>query len=251
MPQVYIAWQDPETRSWFPVGSLQRIGGRYRFVYTKGALESHWFVPFGGLPKLDVVYESESLFPLFANRLISSSRPEYKDFLRWLNLVDEGADPLQILSLTGGRRETDSLIVYSKPEPTSDGRYEVDFFCQGIRYYPGAVERVGCLDSGEQLYLMPDPQNPHHACAVALRTEDPPVFVGYCPRYLARDFLRLLEGSGEVQVTVVRVNQDAPIQQRLLCHLSSDWLAGFESCSGSAYEPIPELASEQVAVALA
>ena len=37
MKILYLAWQDPQSRQWFPVGKLSVEGGIYRFVYTKGA----------------------------------------------------------------------------------------------------------------------------------------------------------------------------------------------------------------------
>ena len=36
------------------------------------------------------VYESAVLFPLFANRLLSKTRPEYRDFLAWLDVPEHG-----------------------------------------------------------------------------------------------------------------------------------------------------------------
>jgi hypothetical protein len=60
---------------------------------------------------------------------------------------------------------------------------------------------------------MPDPQNPHDASALTLRTDDPVTVVGYCPRYLTKDFLFLLNSGPPDTPTVLvdRVNGDAPI----------------------------------------
>lgn len=35
------------------------------------------------MEKLEQVYESNDLFPLFKNRLLKESRPEYEAYLRW------------------------------------------------------------------------------------------------------------------------------------------------------------------------
>ncbi len=105
MKTLYIAWQEPEMRQWFPVGELTRAGGLFRFTYTDGALQaqkSERFVPFGRMTDLHSSYESEELFPLFANRLLASSRPEFAQFLQWLDTDVE--DPLVILGRTGGLR---------------------------------------------------------------------------------------------------------------------------------------------------
>ena len=81
MKVLYLAWQDPDQRNWVPVGKLSFENGFYHFVYTQGAKKFPNFVPFGRMTDLYATYESKELFPLFANRLLSKSRPEYKDFL--------------------------------------------------------------------------------------------------------------------------------------------------------------------------
>ena len=67
MKTVYLAWQEPKDRGWFPVGRLSFDGNVYQFVYTKGALKSPNFIPFGRMLNLRDVYVSKELFPLFAN----------------------------------------------------------------------------------------------------------------------------------------------------------------------------------------
>jgi hypothetical protein len=240
MKILYLAWQDPESRQWFPVGKLSVEGGIYRFVYTKGATLSENFIPLGFMQDLHEVYRSRDMFPLFANRLISKKRPEYRDFLRWLDLREDEADPLVLLARTEGVRETDSLTVFPSPEPDTKGRYVVHFFTHGLRHLPeDARIRVGALRAGERLYLMPDPQNSHDSYAIALRTDDPATIVGYCPRYISRDFLEILENSPDsVEVRVKQVNADAPIQLRLLCTLTAEWPDNFKPCSSDLYQEL-------------
>lgn len=240
MRVLYLAWQDPKSRQWLTVGKLSVEAGIYRFVYTKGAKLSKNFIPFGSMRDLHEVYKSPDLFPLFANRLISKKRPEYRDFLRWLDLREEEADPLVLLARTEGVRETDSLTVFPCPEPTLDGKYVVHFFSHGLRYLPQEARvRINNLRIGDKLYLLPDPQNSHDGCAIALRTDDPASIVGYCPRYISCDFLEILENNPDtVQVQVKRVNTDAPIQLRLLCTLTADWPDNFEPCSGEDYQEL-------------
>jgi hypothetical protein len=243
MKVVYLAWRDPKNRSWFPVGQLSFDGQVYRFVYTKGAKQSPNFIPFARMEDLATIYESDELFPLFANRVLSRKRPEYQDFLRWLNVRPEEDDPLTLLSRTGGIRETDLLAVFPCPEKEADKKYRIQFFSHALRYLlPEAIPRIHQLSAGEQLYLVPDPQNLHDPYAVALRTDDPVTLVGYCPRYLAEDFLLLLKESGpeNTKVVVERVNPDAPIQLRLLCSMASNWPENFRPCSGELYEPLAE-----------
>ena len=243
MKEVYLAWQDLHDRSWYPIGRLTRIdsdGEKYQFVYTKGAKLSPRFTPLGNMKDLCKRYESTELFPLFANRILSRTRPEYRKLLDWLDLAEGQDDPLQLLALTEGIRATDNLAVYPCPSQDKDGNVHVRFFSHGIRYLPPeAIARVDGLQSGTKLYLMPDSQNEHDAFAIALRTGDPKTIVGFCPRYLAEDFRQILLSSDPSPLVFVeRVNRDAPIQFRLLCGLTSAWPEGFTACTGELYTPL-------------
>jgi len=242
--RLFLAWQDPTNRSWRPVGILSLSqDGTFRFVYTEGARTSENFVPFSGMEDLDSVYESGELLPLFSNRLLSDSRPEYGKLLKWLNLkrAERGSIFLDMLAMTEGIRATDTFEVFKCPVKNLKGQYEVNFFSHGLRYVAKpAVERVNSLRCGERLFLALDEQNMYDEHAVALRTDDPVEFVGYCPRYLSRDFRKLLEENKpmDVVVTVERVNTEAPLNLRLLCKLVAPWPDGFQPCSDETYKPL-------------
>src|SRR5947209_6759948 len=117
--KLFLAWRDPETGSWYPVGRLQNLGDRYEFVYTRGALRAQraaGFCPFPGFPDIGSAYESEELFPLFANRLLARGRAEYADFIEWMSVSESEADPVVLLARSGGQRATDTLEVFPCPE---------------------------------------------------------------------------------------------------------------------------------------
>lgn len=81
---LFLAWQDSDSRRWFPIGRLTFNTDKYEFVYTQGAKEAQkecGFEPLLSFPYLDQVYTSTQLFPVFANRLMPRSRPEYSDFV--------------------------------------------------------------------------------------------------------------------------------------------------------------------------
>ena len=248
MDTLFLAWQDPQTRRWLPVGRLTFDGSVYQFMYTQGAREAEKFIPFGRMRDLEVTYESDELFPLFANRLLPKSRPEYRRFLEWLNLRDDEDDPLALLARTEGRRETDSLEVFPCPQLDSHNEYHLHFFVHGVRHLPDAgIERIHKLQGRDRLFLMQDLQNPYDPQAFALRTDDPPTLVGYCPRYLTEDVFRVLDQCDHdgPKVTVERVNHEAPLQLRLLCDLTSCWPGTFQPCSGGLYEPLVRGASSK------
>lgn len=217
MNVLYIAWQDPETRLWHTVGQLSRENDLYTFAYTQGALASPRFKYLGRMRDLHKNYYSHELFPLFANRVLNSSRPEYPDYVRWLamNPATE-SDPMQLLARSGGKRATDELCVYPHPEMNAQGEMELFFLSHGLRYLDQAsLERIGQLQIGDQLALRREADNEHDCYALVLETDEP-IKVGYCPRYLNRDLCQIMEKTA-VHLTVERLNHDAPIQFRLLC----------------------------------
>ena len=98
---------------WGPVARLEHGLTGYRFLYTRGAKTLPGFEPFTEMPRLNDVYESDELFPLFANRLLSEKRPEYQAYLTWGGFdPNDPPDPLALLAVTGGRRATDQLEVF-------------------------------------------------------------------------------------------------------------------------------------------
>ena len=244
---LYVAWQNPRTRKWFTVGVLRRLGsGTFEFRYTKGAkFAGNEFLPFGRFRDLGERYLSSALFPLFANRTLPESKTEHESFLSWLGLSHSNSadpDPVEVLSRSGGPRATDSLEIFPLPEPNENGKAELEFFVHGVRYVPPELhERLGRMREGERLFLMFDVQNPVDPKAVAVRSADPPIMLGYCPRYLAHDLRQLLRRDDDEEVaslSVLRVNRDAPLQYRLLCRLTAIWYPGFRPCSSEEFEPL-------------
>lgn len=225
----------------------------YHFTYLQGALEAQnlaGFQPILSFPKFDHPYVSRELFPLFANRLLRPSRPEYGDFVRWLNIPDQADDPIALLARSGGKRKTDNFEVFPYPQRDADGTYHIHFFTHGLSHFPEADQQhVQLLQPNTPLLLMHDLQNPFDSRALVLRTEDRHQ-VGYCPRYLVPDLFELVAKFPQsVTATVERVNPPpTPLQFRLLCNLTAPWMEGFEPFSGTSYEPI-SVAAETAATA--
>jgi hypothetical protein len=245
MNALYVAWRSDKNLNsgWSPVGRLVHEDGLYRFCYTQGA-KQHAFQPFTQMEKLDQIYESEELFPLFSNRLLSKSRPEYDSFLRWSGFDPiNPPDPIVMLGVTEGIRQTDAIEVFPCPSPDGEGCYFNKFFLHGIRWLPkAAIERIEQLVDGERLRLMLDCQNENDSSAVAVRTELERTIIGYVPRYLANDVQHLIFqcDPDNIQLVVERLNTDAPLQNRLLCKMKACWPIDFQPCSGEAFHPIPE-----------
>jgi len=247
---LFLAWQDPDGRRWFPVGRLAFDGSRYQFVYIRGAREARdrcGFHPLHPFPSFETTYESSEMFPLFSNRVPRRSRPDYKDYVSRLNVPENADDPMALLARSGGRRATDSLEVFPYPHLDESGRYHIHFFAHGLRYMsPESVSWVERLEVGERLLLVHDFQNPHDRHALILRTNDAVpgdghrYMVGYCPGYLLRDaFEILLRCADDVEVAVERVNPPpAPLQVRLLCNMTACWPEDFRPFTAEIYQPI-------------
>jgi len=239
MNVIFIAWQDPESRQWAPVGRLSKENNEFSFVYTKGAEEVPNFKPFGRMQDLHAIYKSDKLFPLFSNRVLPKSRPEYEDYMDWLGLTQSNYNEMEELSRTAGLKATDSLELYPCPLPTSKNTYELFFFSRGLRHmHSESQERANDLREGERLYLMPDIQNSYDSLALMLRTGDPVSLVGYAPRYYSAEVGELIKANNQenVVVTVEKVNKNAPLQYRVLCKLKTKWPSNFIPCSSKQYK---------------
>lgn len=248
MTSLYVAWHtnDPPP-VWGPVGRLDYDDAMetYRFQYTRGASMLHGFRPFDGMPDIDQVYESSDLFPLFKNRLLPHSRPEFRDYLKWSGFdPDDPPEPMLILGRTEGRKQTDAVEVFPCPLPDSHGCYVNFFFVHGIRHYmPNAGKVLRELRDGDALQLRLHPDNPVDPNAVAIFGGD--TMLGYVPRYLAPDVGKLIRDcpDSEIRLFAHRVNNNAPMQQKLLCRLRACWPSDFQPCQGQQFEPITQVDS--------
>lgn len=227
---LYLAWQDKRmTRAWFPVGRLDVNSdrGAYRFQYIKGAERARkeaGFAPLPDFPEWKRTYESAVLFPLFMNRIIPAGRRDFTDYLRMLDLPD-GAEPVEIMSVDGGYRATDSFEVFPRIERAEDGAFRSRFFLHGWRHVPlEAQQRIDRLQPGEALNVTIELANPATRLAVQIQTQDY-YMIGWAPRYLVGDLVHAISQSpGECGASVIRVNPaPAPSKQRLLVELRGSW----------------------------
>jgi hypothetical protein len=242
MKALFIASQDPKTRIWAPIGKLTRTDEGYRFAYTKGIVDFPNFALLGRMSDVTVPYFSKELFPIFANRVLPKSRPEHAEYLSWLGLSPSAHDELDELSRTGGIRATDHFELIPCPCETQQGMFEEFFFCRGLSHLPIATqERTSQLEVGERLLVLRDVQNDWDAQALALRTEEPVSVLGYVPAYFTKDFSELMGAGGarSLEVTVEKVNPNAPLQYRLLCRVRAPWPTGFSPCADERFQELP------------
>lgn len=254
MKTLFLAWQDKRlrgdhvdsTRAWFPIGRLdaEPKDFHYRFAYTRGVLQAKdkaGFQPLDAFPKFDTLYESSELFPLFQNRLISTKREDYAEYLQRLSLTPERADPFEILAISGGGRQTDNLEVFPKIQARRDGSFSCRFFLHGWRHVNApSQDRLNALRPGEPLQVSVELNNPATGVAVQLETANDYFMVGWAPRYLIHDVLQAIAGGPSNMIArVVQLNPPpAPHNQRVLVELEGRLTAGYEPMSSDEFLPL-------------
>ncbi len=145
--------------------------------------------PLPSFPEFNRKYESSELFPHFQNRVLDPGRKDFATYLESLDLSPTTIDPIEILSVSGGERQTDNLEVFPRIEPRPDGVFLCRFFLHGWRHMPEiAQKRALSLGAGEELGISLELTNPSDPVAIQVTTRDY-AFVGWTPRYLVSDLL--------------------------------------------------------------
>lgn len=254
MKTLFLAWQHtrpdpakrPASRAWFPIGQLDASPDEsfYRFAYTRGALRAaneSGFAALASFPDLHRSYESAELFPVFKNRLIQPNREDYGDYVRRLGLTEADADPMAILAVSGGTRQTDNLEVFPKIRKHRDGSFSCRFFLHGWRHVSTAAQtRLESLNAGDPLRVCLELNNPATGAAIQLQTADDYHMLGWAPRYLLGDMLATLaHAPHDLEASVVRLNPPpAPANQRVLVELSGRFDEGFQPMTGGDFRPL-------------
>ena len=258
-PGIFLASRYPDYKHWAPVGYLTRepvapngSPGRYIFSYVEAARKNKlpplWSFVEPKPSDWEALYASDEFPTPFSWRIRNESRPDYATYMSALGLTREEVrqNPFALLARTEGRKVTDWYETFAKPIPQG-GRYDIPFFLRGLHHFMGSgkerfnsvVNRVKALQPDEELLLMLDSQNPADPDAVSVRTADR-MLVGYCPRYLAREFRCFLDKGGptggNLKVRVQQVNPDGSLSLMLLCRLTCDAVSGFAPCEGSEFK---------------
>ena len=238
--RLVVAWQHPDTRAIRPVGILQLDRGVYSYHYIRGMKKVPDFRPFIGFPDPYRRYESPYLFPIFAQRVMHPSRPDYAKYMNSLDLSRE-ASPWEQLSRSEGRRAGDTIMLFPEPTINADGSTRCTFLVHGIRHVtnsPSLIEeRLGRVHQGDHLRLRDEPENPVNPAAT-LVTNSMGERLGWVPDLLL-DFVQRVRSQTEPDVQVVHINgPDAPIHMRLLVRLSGRVPEGYRAFSGPDWEPL-------------
>ena len=225
---LYLAWQAPKSRRWFPVGRLdaepEENASHYEFSYIEGAREARNaadFLMVPGFPELDAPYQSEKLFPFFEKRLMNRRRPERAEYLRGFGLDPARWDPVSELAAPFNHVHGNGFEVYPDVVPDNDGYFQTQFVVHGLRYTNlHSIERTERLEIGEELRLSLELNNPVTGHAVTVKTTDQYV-VGWLPRYLVDV---VYQGGGWLvnapEARVAQLNLEGSLSHRVLVDFS-------------------------------
>ena len=230
--EFLVLRQEKDTRAYRWLGLLSRHDGEYRFCYTTEAVADPGLRPLPGFPDVGKIYRSPGLFATFANRVMTPRRDSYRNYLDMIGLSGEAADPFEVLARTWGTRATDLIQVLPVPQVDRAGRLRMLFLVHGGRHVDPDAEVLGSVSDGDQLSLVPEPENPKDPLAVLVCVDGAGRRVGYLPAPLA-PFVHSLWAQGvQPEVTAERVNMpDAPLgsnQMRLLARLEATVEEGFD-----------------------
>jgi len=171
---------------------------------------------------------------------MAPGRPDFVEYLKQLGLQAGQQDPIEILSVSGGRRITDALEVFPQLKRQPDESFHCRFFLHGSSHTSEpAQERLQKLSPGERLNIALELTNPATGFAVQVQTEDY-FMIGWAPRYLVDDLARVIATSpGKFDAHVVRLNPlPAPSRQRLLVEFLGVWPADQEPMSTEEFLPL-------------
>ena len=243
---LYLAWRDAGgSKEWFPVGRLdadvQRSSYRFRYICgAKRARDKAGFPRLIEFPGLEEDYTSPELFPLFQNRVMNRSRPDFEDYLHGLDLTGQ-ADAVEILSVNGGARVTDAYEVFPRVEKDLEGRFTCRFLLHGQRHVTSAArDRIRQIKDGEELYATLEFTNPATQLAVQMQTTDYHM-IGWAPRYLVYDLAMAMAKAnelGEYRVRVVRrTERYTSAKPSVLIEMNAPWPAQ-APMSGPDFRPL-------------
>jgi hypothetical protein len=204
---LMVTWQDPRTRWFHKVGTLSWTGTEYLFAYAHDPVHE---IP-GLAPGRD--HRSETLFPVFATRLMAFSRADRAAALQWIGLTPDSS-PLEVLAVSGGTRAGDTYELIPIPQP---GPICLHVLVHGIRHTtPEARRHIDGLVCGATLELIEDVANPVNTRALVV--SDSGHHLGWIPDPLLETVHAL--DAGTRRVSVAQVNpSSAGFALRLLIQL--------------------------------
>lgn len=217
LSRLLVTVRDPDTRQYVPIGFLHRTLDCYEFSYLESALARDDFRPLPGLTHATKVpMRAADLFPVFAERVVSSRRPDRYASMDALGLPMSAA-PFEVLARSHGQRVGDTIELLPAPIAGPGELVSFPFLTHGVRHLaPEEQERIASLSPGDDLRLVRDSGNPVNPQAF-LVTDDGEVRLGWVPDPL----IAVFESLTDRRLTVERANgPEIGFHFRLLVNIS-------------------------------
>lgn len=193
-----VTWSCPPSGKRVSIGILSFDGTRYRFERLPGyseAKEAGFWSP--ELEQAETL-SSPFLFALFAQRIPSSTRPDFDRMMREWG-VENSHDRFEILAASGGRLKTDQVELFEERPITDTLTRPLRFRVAGVKYYDGMAH----VRAGDELELRPEPTNEHDTDATMVLLRDGRK-LGYVPAPYAPLFAKLLRDGATLRARAVR-----------------------------------------------
>ncbi len=210
--ELWLIWQNVETRQRYHVGRLLHEDGVYTFLYeTTGYRRKlaeamdNGYRPHLAFPNTNKTYTSRTLFGPFARRLPDPRRPDYPSVLRELGLSSECSE-MDILRATGGILATDSYEFVS-PILVENNYFDLDFFVAGWRYYNGD-QVIDQLQVGDSVEFSLEPENDHDHKAVVVMSVNGEK-LGFIPAFYSGWMFEIIEKKCNYQAKVWAIHPQA------------------------------------------
>lgn len=210
--ELWLIWQNVETRQRYHIGSLLHQNGIYTFNYETSGYRrklaeamDNGYRPHLAFPDTHKEYTSNKLFGPFARRLPDPRRPDYQTVLQELGLSNDCTE-MDVLRASGGILATDSYEFVS-PIFIENDYFDLDFFVAGWRYYEGdhVIEQ---LKSGEVVEFLLDSKNPKDRNAVLVMSVKG-AKLGFIPAFYSGWMYEVIDKGCNYQARIESINPQA------------------------------------------
>lgn len=217
--ELWLIWQNVETRQRYHVGNLIFVNGRFQFEYEKrcgrrtlNEAINNGYKPHLSFPDINRTYTSDRLFGPFARRLPDRRRPDFEKLIQELGLPSDCTE-LDLLRATGGRLVTDSYE-FVPPIFLENDQFDFEFYIAGWRYYEGE-HIIHQLHVGDSVALDLHPENLKDDRAVVVLTNRYGSKLGYIPAFYSGFMFEAIKNDCKYTATIERVNPGAIPQRKV------------------------------------
>ncbi len=198
--KIYLWWQPSQHAGRYIIGEFTQKGeGDYIFRYISGE-------------DLDKEY-SENVMESFSMRLPARSRDDFKQLLDYWDINNENIDDFDLLSITGGRLQTDHFGFLDKHELEETTEFLTEL--AGVHHYLGKQEFNDLkLIKGDEVDLRLESDNDFDPYAVSIYFKNNQL--GYIRKGQAKTVSEALNSRKEVKAYVGNFNVNGVINSVLI-----------------------------------